>query len=227
MNESKAIVLLSGGMDSLVTAAIAAQENSELYFLHASYGQRTQEKERQCFEQFATYYKAKEQKVIDLIWLRELGGSRLTDSGYEPTDDAQSKSFPDTYVPFRNANLICIAVSWAEVVGAQSVYLGVVEEDSSGYPDCSKTFIQAMQKMIDVACGASQPIRLHAPVIGMDKSMIISTGMSLHAPFELSWSCYFSSDKACGKCDSCRLRLKAFAKAGFEDPITYQGDQTK
>lgn len=223
---NKAIVLLSGGMDSLVTAAIAAQENRELYFLHASYGQLTQEKELQSFEQIAAHYRAKDRKVIDLGWLRNLGGSRLTDAGFEATDESQARSFPDTYVPFRNANLICMAVSWAEVIGAQSVYLGVVEEDSSGYPDCSKSFIQAMQKTIDIARGSSHTIRLHAPVIDMSKSEIVATGMSLHAPFELSWSCYFASEKACGKCDSCNLRLKAFAKAGFEDPITYQGAET-
>ena len=223
MSNNKAIVLLSGGMDSLVTAAIAAKENSELYFLHASYGQLTQRKELQCFEQIAAHYQAKDTKVIDLGWLKNLGGSRLTDAGFEATNETAAKSYPDTYVPFRNANLICMAVSWAEVIGARSIYLGVVEDDGSGYPDCSKSFIQAMQKTIDVARGASHPIRLHVPVIDMNKSEIISMGMSLRAPFELSWSCYFASDKACGKCDSCRLRLNAFAKAGFEDPITYQG----
>lgn len=226
MNNNKAIVLLSGGMDSLVTAAIAAKENSELYFLHASYGQLTQAKELHSFEQIATHYRAKDRKVIELSWLRNLGGSRLTDADFEATEETAAKSFPDTYVPFRNPNLICMAVSWAEVVGAECIYLGVVEDDSSGYPDCSKSFIQAMQKTIDVARGVSHPIQLRAPVIDMSKSEIISLGMKLRAPFELSWSCYFASDKACGKCDSCRLRLNAFAKAGYKDPITYQGANT-
>lgn len=227
MNNNKAIILLSGGMDSLVTAGIAASENSELYFLHASYGQLTQAKELQSFEQIAAHYQARDRKVIDLGWLRNLGGSRLTDAGFEATDKTNAKPFPDTYVPFRNPNLICIAVSWAEVVGAESIYLGVVEDDSSGYPDCSKSFIQAMQKTINVARGVSHPIRLHTPVIDMSKSEIVTLGMSLHAPFELSWSCYFASDQACGMCDSCLLRLNAFAKAGFEDPITYQGAKTQ
>lgn len=223
MNSNKAVVLLSGGMDSLVTAAIAAQENRDLYFLHASYGQLTQDKELHSFEQIVAHYHAKDSKVLDLAWLRNLGGSRLTDAEYKSPAGFATKSFPDTYVPFRNANLICIAVAWAEVLEAKNIYLGVVEEDSSGYPDCSKSFIHAMQKVIDVGSGASHSIRLHAPVINMDKSQIVSLGMSLKAPFQYSWSCYFASDKACGKCDSCRLRLAAFAKAGFLDPIAYQG----
>lgn len=223
MTQKKAIVLLSGGMDSLVTAALAHHENHELYFLHASYGQRTQEKELESFAKISSHYQAKATRIVDLAWLKELGSSSLIDPAYQSLDGEAAKSFPDTYVPFRNANLLCIAVAWAEAISAEHIYIGVVEEDSSGYPDCSKSFIQAMQELIDTASGASHKIYLHAPVIDKDKSQIVSLGLSLNAPFEHSWSCYFANDAACGQCDSCRLRLRAFAKASHIDPIKYQG----
>ncbi|NLK49289.1 MAG: 7-cyano-7-deazaguanine synthase QueC [Candidatus Cloacimonetes bacterium] len=218
----KAIVLLSGGLDSLVTAAVAATQCGELYFLHVSYGQRTQARELQSFTDISRHYQPMQTKVLDWRWLAELGGSRLTDASYQPAKSQKQQDFPDTYVPFRNATLLCAAVAWAEVVQANRIYIGAVEEDSSGYPDCRKIFFEAMQKTIETGSGNNPPISIHTPVIDLHKSEIVALGMKLKAPFELSWSCYFASDEACGKCDSCLLRLNAFSQAGFTDPIKYR-----
>jgi len=217
----KAIVLLSGGMDSLVCAAVAVRECDTVYFLHASYGQRTQERERWSFDQLCRHYKPIGTKILDWRWLAELGGSLLTDPDFRSSADLD-QPFPETYVPFRNANLLCAAVAWAESVSATRIYIGAVEEDSSGYPDCRKSFFRAMQEAIDTGSRNTPPIIIHTPVIDLDKAAIVKLGMSLNAPFALSWSCYFASDEACGECDSCRLRLKAFAGAGLTDPIKYQ-----
>jgi len=219
----KAIVLLSGGMDSLVTAAVAVNECESVYFLHASYGQRTQDREKLSFEQLCQFYQPVGSKILDWNWLAEIGGSRLTDPGFTSDRTVQETSFPDTYVPFRNASLICAAVAWAEVVRTTRIYIGAVESDSSGYPDCRKSFFKAMQMTIETGSRNLPEITLHTPVIDMDKASIVRLGMELNAPFELSWSCYFSSEEACGECDSCRLRLRAFEQAGLSDLIRYRG----
>lgn len=215
----RAIVLVSGGIDSLVTAALAAEHEDELYFLHFSYGQRTEAKERWCFDQLAKHYKAKEAKNIDYRWLAEIGGSSLVQEGQEIKP--LKGDIPDSYVPFRNATMLCAAISWAEVLDAESIYIGAVEEDSSGYPDCRESFFEAMNQLIRQG-SVKENITIKTPVLHFSKSEIILLGMGLRAPFELSWSCYVSEEKACGVCPSCEIRLRGFVGAGFDDPISYK-----
>lgn len=221
IENNRAIVLLSGGMDSLVTAAIACLENEEVHFLHANYGQRTEAKELWCFHRLCEHYNPASAKVVDLSWLSEIGGSALTDSNLQIKNHSGKPEVPNTYVPFRNANLLCTAISWAEVLRASRIYIGAVEEDSSGYPDCRETFFQAMQILIETGTKNLFPIQIRTPVIHMSKAEIVQRGTELGAPFQFSWSCYKSEDIACGVCDSCHLRLKAFSKAGYTDPVKY------
>ena len=222
----KAVILLSGGMDSLVTASIACHENDELYFLHANYGQKTETKEQECFDNMVQYYHPKGVLNVDLTYLKQIGGTSLIDSdkAIKDHDIENAHQVPDTYVPFRNGNLIVIATSWAEVIGAQSIYIGAVEEDSSGYPDCRESFYQALNKAIDLGTKDETKIEIKTPIIHKTKAEIIEIGKVLNAPFEFSWSCYRNNDIACGTCDSCFLRLKAFKEAGLKDPIKYQND---
>lgn len=215
----RAIVLLSGGMDSLFTAATAAIECDELLFLHFAYGQRTEQKERESFLAIARHYQAREAKIVDYHWLAEIGGSALIDSTMVIQNTADG--IPNTYVPFRNATMLCAAVAWAEVQSAQRIYIGAVEEDSSGYPDCRQSFFDAMEAVIRQGTRAAN-IAIHTPVLHLSKAEIVLKGLELKIPFELSWSCYINSDYACGQCPSCLLRLKAFAGAGISDPIPYQ-----
>ncbi len=218
----KSIILVSGGMDSLVTAAIAGRESDEVHFLHANYGQRTQKKEAELFEKLCTHFKPAGCRSVDISYLAEIGGSALTDLSMDVKDYSEGESgIPDTYVPFRNAHLICIAVSWAEVIGAQRIYIGAVEEDSSGYPDCRDVFYKRFGLTIDAGTRDDTHIEIHTPVIHMNKAEIIRLGRELGAPFELSWSCYRDNDVACGTCDSCHLRIQAFKRAGIKDPNPY------
>ena len=219
---SKAIVLVSGGLDSLVSAAVAARDSEELNFLHISYGQRTQKKELASFEAICQHYHPKRAEVINWDWLSRIGGSSLTDIEQEIPAQDPTGEVPSTYVPFRNANLLCAAVSWAEVLGANSIYIGAVEEDSSGYPDCREVFFRAFEKVVETGTKNLVPIRIVTPVLHLSKAEIVKLGMELGAPFEHSWSCYVSNEEACGECESCRLRLKAFAQAGYSDPIKYR-----
>lgn len=219
---TRAIVLLSGGMDSLVCAATAIQECKEVYFLHFNYGQRTEAKELACFNALAQHYKPLQARVADYTWLKEIGGSALTDFTMQiPSEVSQSGEIPSTYVPFRNATFLCAAVAWAEGLKANRIYIGAVEEDSSGYPDCREVFFRAFEQLIATGTKFTVPISIHTPVIHLSKAEIVKLGQKLNAPFELSWSCYQSQDKACGVCDSCRLRKKAFNQAGIPDPIPY------
>ncbi len=222
----KAVILLSGGMDSLVTAAIANEENDELYFLHANYGQKTELKEQECFDNLVQFYHPKDILNVDLSYLKKIGGTSLIDPAKEIKDHdiANTNQVPDTYVPFRNGNLIVIATSWAEVIGAQSIYIGAVEEDSSGYPDCRESFYQALNKAIDLGTKDETKIVIKTPIIHKTKGQIVSIGKELNTPFEFSWSCYRDNEFACGSCDSCYLRLKAFQEAGLTDPIPYKND---
>jgi 7-cyano-7-deazaguanine synthase len=223
-----AICLVSGGMDSCVTAAIAGNENDELAFLHVSYGQRTAERERQAFEALADYYDVKLRLVISLEHLARIGGSSLTDPAIAVTPaDLGSGGIPSSYVPFRNAHLLAAAVSWGEVIGASAVYIGAVAEDSSGYPDCRPEFYAAFQSVIDLGTKPETNLIIRTPVIGMKKSEIVRQGLDLGAPLQLTWSCYRSSELACGNCDSCALRLRAFREAGVTDPIPYQLDSNR
>ncbi len=217
--DHRAVVLLSGGMDSLVTAAVAVRDCGEVNFLHATYGQKTQERELRSFQALCEHYKPKRSMVLDAGWLGTMGGSRLTNPDFAL--DRES-AIPDTYVPFRNANLVCAAVSWAEATGCDRIYIGAVEEDSSGYPDCRESFFAALQNVIALGSRNDPPISIETPVIHLSKAQIVRLGKDLDVPFQLSWSCYFSQDEACGDCDSCRLRLKAFREAGCEDPIPYR-----
>lgn len=222
---NKAIVLVSGGLDSLVSAAVAARDCEELYFLHVNYGQRTQKKELESFEAICRHYAPKRAELISWDWLARIGGSSLIDTNMEIPAQDPTDEVPSTYVPFRNANLLCAAVAWAEVLGAISVYIGAVEEDSSGYPDCREVFFRAFEKAVETGTKNLIPIKIMTPVLQLSKAEIVKLGLELGAPFEHSWSCYSSNDEACGECESCRLRLKAFAQAGHTDPIKYRNKQ--
>jgi 7-cyano-7-deazaguanine synthase len=217
-----AICLVSGGMDSCVTAAIAQQENDELAFLHVSYGQRTEQRERRSFDALADHFGIGLRLVISLEHLARIGGSSLTDEAIPVTTaNLTSSAIPSSYVPFRNSHLLAAAVSWAEVIGASAIYIGAVAEDSSGYPDCRPEFYDAFQNVIDLGTKPETRITIRTPVIYLKKSEIVQKGVDLGAPLHLTWSCYQESERACGKCDSCALRLRAFREAGVPDPIPY------
>jgi 7-cyano-7-deazaguanine synthase len=217
-----AVCLVSGGMDSCVTAAIAREENEDLAFLHVSYGQRTAVRERRAFEELADFYKVSRRLVVSLEHLARIGGSSLTDASIPVSEaDLSSQEIPTSYVPFRNAHLLAAATSWAEVLGATGVYIGAVAEDSSGYPDCRPEFYEAFQRVIDVGTRPETRVEIKTPVIHMRKAEIIRRGLELDAPLELTWSCYRAEALACGTCDSCALRLRAFREAGVADPIPY------
>jgi len=219
----KAVVCVSGGMDSCVCAALAVSRHWRVYFLHADYGQRTEKIERECFERLAGHYGIRERLLCRLEHLGAIGGSSLTDPAIELSDaDPDSREIPTSYVPFRNAHFLSAAVSWAEVVGAGAVYLGAVEQDSSGYPDCRREYYDAFQRLVELGTRPRTKIEIVTPLIAMHKSEIIRLGASLGAPFELTWSCYRSNGPACARCDSCVLRLRAFEEAGVEDPIEYE-----
>lgn len=223
---SLAVCLVSGGMDSCVTAAIANVENDELAFLHISYGQRTERRERRAFEDLADHYRVSKRLVASLDYLSRIGGSSLTDASVpvavaDPSSQPSSEGIPTSYVPFRNAHLLSIAASWAEVLGAESIYIGAVAEDSSGYPDCRPVFYEAFQQVIETGTRPETRIKIKTPVIEMRKAEIIQRGLELGAPLGLTWSCYQAEDQACGRCDSCALRLRAFRESGVTDPIAY------
>jgi 7-cyano-7-deazaguanine synthase len=222
----KAVVLLSGGMDSCVSAAIARQTH-ELALLHASYGQRTEARERQAFDEIADFYSVHERLVVQLKHFAQIGGSALTDKRIavpegNPGTQIGGNEIPSTYVPFRNAHFLSVAVSWAEVIGASAVFIGAVAEDSSGYPDCRPEYYKVFQQLVRVGTRPETQIEIVTPVIKMRKWEIVRRGMELGAPLERTWSCYQFEDVACGACDSCRLRLGAFAEAGINDPIAYR-----
>jgi 7-cyano-7-deazaguanine synthase len=221
----KAVVLLSGGMDSCVTAAIANQSH-QLALLHASYGQRTEVRERRAFEEIADFYGASERLFTHLDSFAQIGGSALTDRRIAVPESEETVALnariPVTYVPFRNAHFLSAAVSWAEVIGANAIFIGAVAEDSSGYPDCRPEYYRAFAELIRQGTKPETHIEIMTPVIAMRKSEIVRHGKQLGAPLNLTWSCYQLEDEACGTCDSCRLRLRAFAEAGLSDPIAYR-----
>ena len=217
-----AVCLVSGGMDSCVTAAIARTENDELAFLHVSYGQRTEARERRAFDALADHFGVDKRFVASIEYLTRIGGSSLTDTNIPvAAANLASREIPTSYVPFRNAHLLAIATSWAEVLGAQRIYIGAVAEDSSGYPDCRPEFYSAFQYAVDVGTRPETVVEIRTPVIQMRKAEIVRRGLELGAPLELTWSCYQAEERACGRCDSCALRLRAFAEAGARDPIPY------
>ncbi|MGH9816310.1 MAG: 7-cyano-7-deazaguanine synthase QueC [Candidatus Acidiferrales bacterium] len=242
---SKAVVLLSGGMDSCVSAAIA-RTTHDVALLHASYGQRTEQRERQSFEAIADYWGVHQRLLVRLDHLGLIGGSALTDhriavpedgagiAGVPPASHSNRRitaaqgrqdaggTIPITYVPFRNAHLLAVAVSWAEVLQARAVFIGAVAEDSSGYPDCRPEYYKAFQEVVRIGTRPETQIEIVTPVISMKKSEIVRRGIEVGAPLHLTWSCYQFEDEACGMCDSCRLRLQAFRTAGQPDPLPYR-----
>jgi len=226
----KAVVLLSGGMDSCVTATIALEKhgNENLALLHASYGQRTERRERRAFEEIADWMEVRERLVVQLDHFRVIGGSALTDEKIAVPENElgapgpHGSAIPVTYVPFRNAHFLSVAVSWAEVIGARAIYIGAVAEDSSGYPDCRPEYYRVFQELIRAGTKPETKIEIETPVIQMKKSEIIRRGIELGAPLHLTWSCYQEEEMACGACDSCLLRLRAFGEAGVPDPILYR-----
>lgn len=222
-----AVCLVSGGMDSLVTAAIAATKHERLAFLHLNYGQKTEVRELASFKKIADFYHVpvNHQKIIDVSFLKQIGGSSLTDDAidvkkYKGEQEGSKVEIPDSYVPFRNTHIISMAVSWAEVIGAKKIYIGAVYEDSSGYPDCRPSYYEAMNALIKQGT-KNGDIKVITPVIYLKKDEIVKMAIELHAPLEFSWSCYEKNDRACGVCDSCALRLRGFQKAGIVDPIEY------
>ena len=217
-----AVVLLSGGMDSCVVAAIAAQTHP-LALLHAGYGQRTEHRELQAFRDIARHYGAARTLESRIPHLGTIGGSSLTDSRRDAIEPRRDQAgIPDTYVPFRNTHLLALAVSWAEVLEATDVYIGAVAEDGSGYPDCTVAYYEAFRKLVTAGTRPGSGLTILTPLIGMRKHQIVAEGLRLNAPLHLTWSCYVDSDRACGRCESCRLRMKGFRDAGVPDPIVYR-----
>ena len=217
-----AIVLVSGGLDSCVTAAVASKDY-ELAFLHVNYGQRTEARELRAFKEIADFYGVSKRFIASIDYLKKIGGSSLIDKDLKIPDYRDKiEGIPSTYVPFRNTHLIAIAVSWAEVICAKKIFIGAMEEDSSGYPDCREVYFRAYNQLIDLGTRPETRIEIETPIIHLKKWEVVKLGAELGAPFHLTWSCYRSEDIACGRCESCILRLKAFRKAGIKDPITYQ-----
>ncbi|HEU5182858.1 MAG TPA: 7-cyano-7-deazaguanine synthase QueC [Candidatus Polarisedimenticolia bacterium] len=218
-----AVALVSGGMDSAVVAAMVCRDH-EPAFLHLDYGQRTEARERRAFEAIADHYKVERRLVSRVDPLAAAGGSSLTDVSMPLSESRGGPSvIPTTYVPFRNTHFLSAAVSWGEVLGARWIYYGAVEEDSSGYPDCRERYIEAFNRLIEAGTRPETRLTVVAPLVHLRKAEIVREGMRLSAPFHLTWSCYGEQERACGECESCRLRLKGFREAGIEDPIPYRG----
>ncbi|MCE5304686.1 MAG: 7-cyano-7-deazaguanine synthase QueC [Chloroherpetonaceae bacterium] len=223
----KAIVLLSGGMDSAVVAAVALNDGYDVSALHLNYGQRTQSRELQAFYDLCEYYSIQEKLIVDIEYLNQIGGTSLIDKSIPiPKNAVENTRIPNTYVPFRNGNILAIAVSWAEVIGADAIYIGANTIDSSGYPDTSKEFLEAFELAANLGTkfgiAGSSKLKIKAPLIDLSKKDIVLKGKELNVPFELTWSCYEDNEIACGECDSCLLRLRGFQEAGAIDPIPYR-----
>ncbi len=219
MKKVKAVVLVSGGLDSCVTASIAVKEFN-CAFLHLGYGQRTQDRELKAFHNIADFNKIEERIIMNVDFLKIIGGSSLTDTSLQ-LGSTEIDGIPDTYVPFRNGIFLSIAAAYAETIGAEKIFIGAVWEDSSGYPDCRPVFYEKFNLAINQGTRPGTNIQIITPLIHMTKSEIIKKGISNNAPLELTWSCYQNEERACGKCESCKLRLKGFKEAGITDPIKY------
>jgi len=219
---SNAICMVSGGLDSCVTAAVAHSRGLSLSFLHVNYGQLTAARELRAFNEIADHYQVSERFVADPTHLSKMGGSALTDPSIAlPQGDLDREEIPVSYVPFRNANLLSIATSWAEVLKARFIYIGAVQEDSSGYPDCRESFFKAFNAVIEEGTKPDTSIELVTPLIHLSKKEIVKKGVALKVPFHLTWSCYKEEEIACGHCDSCLLRLRGFQQAELHDPLPY------
>ncbi|MCL2039469.1 MAG: 7-cyano-7-deazaguanine synthase QueC [Bacteroidetes bacterium] len=220
IKNKKAIVLVSGGMDSLLTLAIAIKQDVEPYTLHVNYGQNTQQKELKAYKNINNYYNigAERSLIVDIDYLKKIGGSTLLGTSF---NIKKNDKIPNSYVPFRNANILSIAVSWAEVIGANYIFIGASEVDFSGYPDCRREFFDVFEKTIELGTRPDTKIKILTPLISMTKEDIVRKGVELDIPFELSWSCYYNEEYACGECPSCKLRINGFKKAKVNDPIKY------
>ena len=216
----KAVVLLSGGLDSCVCLAEAARDFRPAV-LHLNYGQRTEVRELKAFNDIADHYGIEERLVADVDWFRRIGGTSLVGTDRDVETGLPGEGVPSTYVPFRNANILAIAAAWAEVIGASALFIGAVEEDSSGYPDCTAEFYRRFAAAAEAGTRPETTLAIRTPVIELDKAGIVRRGLELEAPLHLSWSCYTGNETACGKCESCALRLRGFARAGAVDPIPY------
>lgn len=218
-----AVCMVSGGLDSCVTAAIARHRGLDLGFLHVNYGQLTESRELRAFHEIADYYQVSHRLVTDIHHLRRIGGSALTDPAIPvPEGNLERPGIPVTYIPFRNANMLSIATSWAEVLKARFIYVGAVQEDSSGYPDCRESFFRAYNAVIREGTRPETRIEIVTPLIHLRKQEIVQKGVELAAPLHLTWSCYREEEAACGACDSCLLRLRGFHEAGVLDPLPYK-----
>jgi 7-cyano-7-deazaguanine synthase len=217
----KAVCIISGGMDSALSAKIAQEEGYEIIALHFNYGQRTETKELACFRKITDAMNISDSYEIDLPFFEQIGASALTDKSIEVPTGGLEEGIPVTYVPFRNGIFLSIAASVAEKHGAEALFIGVVEEDSSGYPDCRESYIMQMEKAINLGTKDETHIEIKMPLVHMKKSEIVAKSLELGVPLKYTWSCYQSEDEACGVCDSCRLRLKGFEEAGVKDPISY------
>ena len=223
MNKPKAIVLMSGGLDSTVCAAIALEAGYEICALHVNYGQKTESKEYESFVSVCDHYSIQHRLIVDIDYLKKIGGSSLTDNTITISEaNLESTEIPSSYVPFRNANLLSIAVSWAEVISAEFIFIGAVQEDGSGYPDCREEYFAAFQVMAQLGTKPETTITINTPLLHLNKKQIVLKGIDLNAPLQKTWSCYSSEVEACGKCDSCALRLRGFAQAGIKDPLPYK-----
>ncbi|MEY3091027.1 MAG: hypothetical protein RL113_1343 [Pseudomonadota bacterium] len=220
--KKRAVCIISGGMDSALSATIAQHEGYEIIALHFNYGQRTQAKELECFRQIASSLDATETYEIDLPFFEQIGASALTDKSIDVPTGGLEDGVPVTYVPFRNGIFLSIAAAIAEKHGAQALFIGVVEEDSSGYPDCRESYISQMEKAINLGTKEETHLKIKMPLVKLKKSQIVQKALELHVPLQKTWSCYQSEDVACGVCDSCRLRLRGFEEAGSVDPISYR-----
>ena len=222
MRIETSVVLVSGGLDSCLTAAIARQSSNPA-FLHLNYGQKTENREKKAFTDIADFYNVEKRFEVDMRHFALIGGSSLTDDTIPvAAANLNTSDIPQSYVPFRNANILSIATTWAEVIGATKIFIGAVEEDSSGYPDCRKSFFQSFNQVIKEGTKPETHIEIVTPLISLTKKQIVKKSLELKAPIHLTWSCYQNEDVACGVCDSCALRLRGFQQAGVEDPIPYE-----
>ncbi|MBU0633018.1 7-cyano-7-deazaguanine synthase QueC [bacterium] len=222
MKNKKAVCIMSGGMDSTLSAYMMKEQGFEIIAVHFNYDQRTQAKELECFNNICEALHVENRYNLDIGFFKELGASALTDKNIEVPTGGIEAGVPVTYVPFRNGIFLSMAAAIAEKEGAQAITIGVVEEDSSGYPDCREEYIQSMQKSINLGTKDETNVTIHMPLVHLKKSEIVKEALKLHVPLELTWSCYKNEDRACGVCDSCRLRLNGFEQAGIKDPIDYE-----
>ncbi|QOY53584.1 7-cyano-7-deazaguanine synthase QueC [Candidatus Sulfurimonas marisnigri] len=222
LKNKKALCVMSGGMDSTLSAYMMKNSGYEIIAVHFNYDQRTQTKELECFHKICNKLDVAQKYVLDLDFFKQLGASALTDKSIEVPTSGIEEGIPVTYVPFRNGIFLSMAAAIAEKENAQVISIGVVEEDSSGYPDCRESYIKSMQQSINLGTKDETCIEIKMPLVHLQKSQIVQKSLELHLPLELTWSCYKNEDKACGVCDSCRLRLNGFSIAGVKDPIDYK-----